>query len=105
MTLGHIHNILVPVSNNINNKLYIVSLDQNVQHHQHVSNAQHHQHVQFINEEEEEDEEEVDEVFEEDPDYNPNDEFDEGYRTSSVTSGRCRLDTGKLMLQILNANY
>ena len=45
------------------------------------------QHLQYLSQEEEE-EEEADEVYEVDPDYNPNEESDEGYRTtSSVTSG------------------
>ena len=107
MTLGHIHNILLPISSNqepasrsrdlsqpirgqypllpvssanLNPKLVILSVD----------NPHPGQHVQYLHhDDEEEEEEEVDEVYEEDPDYNPNEESDEGYRTtSSVTSGQ-----------------
>ena len=81
--IGHIHNILVPVANTgpaANSKLVIVNFDPNQQ--------QQQQHlVQYVDDGEEEEEEEVDEIYEEDPDYNPPDENDEGYRTSSVTSG------------------
>ena len=65
MTLGQLTNILVPVSGcDINNKLFIVSLDQAEEVH--------------------EDDEEFDEEEEDDPDYCP--ESDEGYRTTSSCS-------------------
>ena len=77
MTLGHTHNTVLPVaSGNVSSKLVIL-------------NPPPVQHLHYIHHDlEEEDEEEVDEVYEVDPDYNPNEESDEGYRTtSSVTSG------------------
>ena len=74
MTLGHTHNTLS--SANVSSKLVIL-------------NPPPVQHLHYIHHDgEEEDEEDVDEVYEVDPDYNPNEESDEGYRTtSSVTSG------------------
>ena len=77
MTLGLTHNTVLPVSSgNVSSKLVIL-------------NPPPVHHLHYIHHDvEEEDEEEVDEVYEVDPDYNPNEESDEGYRTtSSVTSG------------------
>ena len=73
MTLGH--NTALPLSS-ASSKLVILDNNPPVQH------------LHYISHEEEEEEEEADEVYEVDPDYNPNEESDEGYRTtSSVTSG------------------
>ena len=82
MTLGHNNNtgpVLPVTSANVSSKLVILNPPA----------VQQVQHLHYIHhDQDEEDEEEVDEVYEVDPDYHPNEESDEGYRTtSSVTSG------------------
>ena len=80
MTLGH---------NNNNNNTGLPVTSANVSSKLVILNPPAVQHLHYIHhDQEDEDEEEVDEVYEVDPDYHPNEESDEGYRTtSSVTSG------------------
>ena len=97
MTLGHNNNNTtgLPVTSaNVSSKLVILNPPP----------VQQVQHLHYIHhDQEEEDEEEVDEVYEVDPDYHPNEESDEGYRTtSSVTSGEKLITIFTFLICLIN---